>query len=180
MCDPVDCSLPGSSVYGILQARILERVPCPPPGDTPNPGINPRSPTLQVDSLQSVPSGKPKTTEVSVLSLLRGSSQPRNRTGISCTAGGTNICFSNSVLVIYLKEIKSLTQRDICTLHVHCTTIYSSQDVETTCVYQHMNGQRKCAQKHTDTHTLKYYSAFKNEKVLPWMVLKFIMVREIS
>ena len=25
-CDPMDCSLPGSSVYGILQARILEWV----------------------------------------------------------------------------------------------------------------------------------------------------------
>ena len=24
LCDPVDCSLPGSSVHGILQARILE------------------------------------------------------------------------------------------------------------------------------------------------------------
>ena len=26
LCDPVDCSPPGSSVHGILQARILERV----------------------------------------------------------------------------------------------------------------------------------------------------------
>ena len=26
LCDPMDCSLPGSSVYGILQARILEWV----------------------------------------------------------------------------------------------------------------------------------------------------------
>ena len=26
LCDPVDCSLPGSSVHGILQAKILERV----------------------------------------------------------------------------------------------------------------------------------------------------------
>ena len=26
LCDPVDCSLPGSSLHGILQARILERV----------------------------------------------------------------------------------------------------------------------------------------------------------
>ena len=26
LCDPVDCSLPGSSIHGILQARILEWV----------------------------------------------------------------------------------------------------------------------------------------------------------
>ena len=38
---------------GILQARILEWMPCPPPGDLPNPGIEPRSPTLQVDALPS-------------------------------------------------------------------------------------------------------------------------------
>ena len=45
LCDPVDCSLPGSSDHGILQARILEWVafPCPPPGDLPNPGIKPAS-----------------------------------------------------------------------------------------------------------------------------------------
>ena len=29
LCDPMDCSLPGSSVHGILQARILERVAMP-------------------------------------------------------------------------------------------------------------------------------------------------------
>ena len=43
LCDPVDCSLPGSSVHGILQARILEWVAMPPPGELPNPGIEPAS-----------------------------------------------------------------------------------------------------------------------------------------
>ena len=33
------------------------RLPCPPPGDLPNPGIEPRSPALQVDSLPSEPPG---------------------------------------------------------------------------------------------------------------------------
>ena len=36
-------SLSGSSVHGILQARILEWLSCPPPGDLPNPGIDPAS-----------------------------------------------------------------------------------------------------------------------------------------
>ena len=40
--DPMNCSLPGSSVHGILQARILSGLPCPPPGDLPSPGIEPR------------------------------------------------------------------------------------------------------------------------------------------
>ena len=39
LCDPVDCSLSGSSVRGILQARMLEWVAIPHCGDLPNPGI---------------------------------------------------------------------------------------------------------------------------------------------
>ena len=38
-CNPVEHSPPGSSVHGILQARILEWVACPPPGDLLDPGI---------------------------------------------------------------------------------------------------------------------------------------------
>ena len=48
--DPTDCSLPGSSVHGIFQATVLEWVAIPSPGDLPNPGMEPRSPALQVDS----------------------------------------------------------------------------------------------------------------------------------
>ena len=48
LCEPTDCSLPGSSVYGILQARILEWIAIP---------------------------------------FSRGSSQPRDRTLVSCIAG---------------------------------------------------------------------------------------------
>ena len=43
LCDALDCILPGSSLPGILQARILEWVACPPPGDLPDPGIKPAS-----------------------------------------------------------------------------------------------------------------------------------------
>ena len=56
LCNPMGCSLPGSSVHGILQARIL---PFPSPGDLPDPGIKPGSPMLQADSLLSEPPGKP-------------------------------------------------------------------------------------------------------------------------
>ena len=48
LCDPMDCSLPGSSVHGIFQARVLEWV---------------------------------------AISFSRGSSQPRDQTQVSCTAG---------------------------------------------------------------------------------------------
>ena len=48
LCDPVDCRLPGSSIHGIFQARILEWV---------------------------------------AISFSRGSSQPRDRTEVSCIVG---------------------------------------------------------------------------------------------
>ena len=54
LCDPMSYA-----VYGILQARILEWVAFPSPGDLPNPGIKPRSPAMQVDSLPAEPPGKP-------------------------------------------------------------------------------------------------------------------------
>ena len=43
LCDPMYYSPPGSSVRGILRARILEWVAMPPAGDLPNPGIKPMS-----------------------------------------------------------------------------------------------------------------------------------------
>ena len=39
----MDCSLSGSSIHGILQARILEWVAIPFSGDLPDPGIKPAS-----------------------------------------------------------------------------------------------------------------------------------------
>ena len=59
LCDPVDSCQPGSSVHGILQAKILSGLPFPSPGNLPDPGIEPGSPTLQTDSLSSEPPEKP-------------------------------------------------------------------------------------------------------------------------
>ena len=50
LCDPMDCSPPGSSVHGILQARILQWVPMP-SGDLSHPGIEPASPKSCVGRL---------------------------------------------------------------------------------------------------------------------------------
>ena len=58
-CDPVDCSSPDSSVDEDSPGKNTG-VGCQgsPPGDLPNPGIEPRSPTLKADSLPSEPPGK--------------------------------------------------------------------------------------------------------------------------
>ena len=66
LCDPIDYI-----AHGSLQARILEWVAFPFPGDFPNPGIEPGSPALQADSLPTEPQGKPKNTEVGSLSFLQ-------------------------------------------------------------------------------------------------------------
>ena len=39
----MDCGPPGSSIHGILRARILEWLPFPSPGDLTDPGIEPAS-----------------------------------------------------------------------------------------------------------------------------------------
>ena len=72
LCDPMDWSRPGSSIHGILQARILEWVAFPFSRDLPNPGIKPRSPTSQVDFMPSELPRKPKNTGVDSLFLLQG------------------------------------------------------------------------------------------------------------
>ena len=62
LCDHMDCSPPGSSVHGILQAKIQKYwsgLPFPSPGDLPNPGIEPRSLASQADPLLSEPADKP-------------------------------------------------------------------------------------------------------------------------
>ena len=56
--DPMDCSLPGSSVHwGYSRQEYWSGLPFPPPGDLPNP--EPRSPAFQADSLPTELQGKP-------------------------------------------------------------------------------------------------------------------------
>ena len=84
-CDVLTSSVMSDSLQscGLQPARLLcalglsrqeywSGLPCPPPGDLPNPGIEPRPPALQADSLPSEPPGKPMNTGVGSLSLLQG------------------------------------------------------------------------------------------------------------
>ena len=59
LCDFTECSLPGSSILGVLQARILEWVAITFSLDLPDRGIKPGSLALQADFLPSEPLGKP-------------------------------------------------------------------------------------------------------------------------
>ena len=56
-CSPACLQAPPS--MGFSRQKQWSVLPFPPPGDLPNPGIKPRSPTLQADALPSEPPGKP-------------------------------------------------------------------------------------------------------------------------
>ena len=84
LCGPKDCSPPGSSVHGILQARILEWLPLPTPGDIPSPGIKPTSlvsPAFIGRFFTIEPPGKVHT------------SKQRNMTKLGENDGLPEICF---------------------------------------------------------------------------------------
>ena len=103
MCKYI-CAVLSSSVmsdslqsHGLEAARLLcswgfsrqedwSGLPCPSPGDLPNPGIEPRSCALHADSLTSEPPGKPMNTRVDSLSVLQGifPTQKLNRGLLHC------------------------------------------------------------------------------------------------
>ena len=60
----MNCSSLVSPVHGISQARILERVPFPPPGHLPDPGIECMSPALAGGFITSELPGKPNNTAI--------------------------------------------------------------------------------------------------------------------
>ena len=62
LCYPMDCNLPGSSVFGIFQARILEWVPFPSAQDLPDPGIKSAPSALASRFFNTEPPGKPSIT----------------------------------------------------------------------------------------------------------------------
>ena len=62
-CDPMDCGPPVFSIYGILQARILEKCCHFPSGDLLDPGIEAKSPALAGRLLTTEPPGKPSLND---------------------------------------------------------------------------------------------------------------------
>ena len=78
------CQAPLS--MGFSRQEYRNGLPCPASGHLPNPGIKPRSPSLQADSLPVEPPGKPKNTGVGSLSHLQGifPTQESNRGLLHC------------------------------------------------------------------------------------------------
>ena len=64
VCNPMDCSPPGSSVPGILQARMLERAARPSSRGSSDPGIEPGSPAFRAASLCLSHQGRPSVGRI--------------------------------------------------------------------------------------------------------------------
>ena len=104
LCNPMDCSLPSSSVHADSRQEYWSGLPCPPPGDLPNPGIEPTSLTLQMDSWPSEPRRKPKNTGMSSLSFLQGNfpTQELNWGLLHCRQILYQLSYQGSPVLIYV------------------------------------------------------------------------------
>ena len=83
LCNPLDCSPPGASVHGILQAEYWSGLPYLSPGYLPNPALLHCRQILYYLSHQ----GNPWILEWVAYPFSRGSSWSRNQTGVSCITG---------------------------------------------------------------------------------------------
>ena len=59
LCGPLGCAFQAPPSMGFSRQEYWSGLPFPSPGDLPNPGIEPKPPALQEDSLLSEPPGKP-------------------------------------------------------------------------------------------------------------------------
>ena len=59
LCDPRTVAHQAPASVGFSRQEYWSGLPFPSPRDLPNPGMEPRSPTLQVEALTSAPPGKP-------------------------------------------------------------------------------------------------------------------------
>ena len=122
LCDPMDCSPPGSSVCGISQARILGRLPFPSPGDLLEPGSNPCLLHLlgwQVDLLPQHHLGSPcivNPKHILMMTFMKPNLAP------GCHSQFTIVCFK------FFRETKR----------------YSLRDIQTTCLRQFPVSMLEC------------------------------------
>ena len=91
--------------------------PFPSPGDLPNPGIEPRSPTLQEDFYQLSHQGSPRTLKWVAYAF----SQPRNQTRVSCIAGRFSTSWAAREAQINHTSVRKITK--LC--HTYLKAVFS-------------------------------------------------------
>ena len=97
----------------------------PSPGGLPNPGIKPRSPALRVDSLHLSHQESPRILEWVAYFFSRGSSLPRNQTGVSGIAGRFLLSYEGSpeVLSEVLSEVTVKSRHSEKAMAPHSSTL---------------------------------------------------------
>jgi len=112
LCDPMDCSPPGSSVHGDSPGKNPgSGFPCPLPGALHNPGIKLMSSALQVDSLPSDPPGKPIPSPTHIIfllficSVLSDSLRPHGvqHTRLPCPSLSPEVIFLHLFITLHLR-----------------------------------------------------------------------------
>ena len=95
-------------------------LPCHSLGDLPNPGIEPRSPALQADSLPSELSAKPKNTGLGTLSLLQGIflTQESNQGLLHCRQILYQLICQGSPLIVAIDILNTINLE--VTVFIHC------------------------------------------------------------
>ena len=96
-----DSATPGTAAHqaplsmGFSRQEYWSGLPCPPPGDLPNPGTEARSPALQADSLPREPPGKPKKRQIQHKKVYTGlKCHPCMKGWGGTVRGQENICLS--------------------------------------------------------------------------------------
>ena len=87
--EPMDCSRVQQALLsmGFSRQEYWSRLPCPPPGDLPSPGIEPRFPTCRLILYYLSHQGRPWILERVAYLFSRESFQPRDQIQVSHTAG---------------------------------------------------------------------------------------------
>ena len=109
LCDPMDCSPPGCSVYGILQARTLDWLPFPLSEDLSDQGIEPTFPVSPVSAGRFFTTEPPGTCSVSSNECLLSMSPQWFRLGLNEPKATANS--SRGFCLATLREYLQLTQK---------------------------------------------------------------------
>ena len=144
LCDPMDCSPPGSSVHGILQERRLEWVAMPCSRGSSQPRDRSQVSALWMDALLSEPPGKPKNTGVGSVSLCQGNfpTQELNQGLLHCrwilyqlsNLGSPSTKLSNSISTLWsegsahLSDTGVITTVCVCSVTWLCLTLWVPMD----------------------------------------------------
>ena len=128
LCDPMDYT-----VQGIRQVRILEWVAFPFSRVFPTQGLNPGLLHCRRILYQLSHKGSPRILEWVAYPFSRGSSWPKNLTGVSCIAGEFFINWAiREALISTFQMTNEWCYKTMYESKIHSCTVYNSQDMEAT------------------------------------------------